>query len=147
MIKFGGIKMVKKIDLNIKSNDLDFTKEELEEKSVVDIVISNIENAIASSYSDDNNPKKSISNDQQRKIFRLMNSLESHKDGIAEISDTHWALLCNNWDNRKFPPVAGKIRKIHARIDELFFPDEYSEKADEVPKDNKEEEVKPDDGK
>lgn len=120
--------------LNLLINVKDLKMENADNEKIMDTVINNIEQAIASSYQDQANPRKPITNDEQRKINRLMDKLEEHKNGIIELSDTMFALLLARWNKKQLPVLTGQIRKVYDRIDKIICEDDFKEEKDELAK-------------
>lgn len=111
--------MMQTIDLAIDFRDL-MSEEEAAKTTTAKMresVVNIIEQAVVSSFG---GPAGAI---DQRRADRILDALESAKEGKLVISDKRFSELQKMWEDRKFKVVGGWERKLIQRIDRRICPD------------------------
>lgn len=119
---------MKEIDMNFKIDDLEIP-EDASFKTAPEIFIHYLETGISSSFSDE---KKVITEEERRKVYRLMNRLDEHVNGKISLSDKSYAFMQERWKAKKMTSVTltSNFRKIFMRMDAIIVPDEIKEYKD-----------------
>ena len=109
---------MKKLDLNI-----DIEIDEKEEASKVSLAIMWIgvmlERSLNKPDPKTNRPTAQVGMEQQRKYYKVMTSLEGHKDGIVEMEDDVFAFLDRKYHQAEMPIQKGVTKALVSLSDAI----------------------------
>lgn len=78
---------------------------------------------------------KSVSMDLQRKYYKIMNILETHKDGVVELEDEDFNFLDRKFHQAELP-IQKNIAEILVKIEDVLNKAKIPEKKEDEAKDS-----------
>ncbi len=109
-----------KIDLNIKIDDLE-PKKDFKDKKPIDVSKKFIETAfnwLQTKLKDPRNPASAgLTISEQRKIYKILDVLDNHKDGIIEIEDDFYNFLKETFNKVEWIGGTRIVVRIADKID------------------------------
>lgn len=123
---------MKELNMNIKVDDIKIAESQDNDLTSCQIFLNWIENAVVSIYVNENGQPIPVPDRERRKLDKLLNKLDEHKEGVIELTDSEYALLQEKWKTKKFTAVSltRNLRKLLTRMDLVIIPDEINKDED-----------------